>query len=242
MGVRGAPWAVYSPEGKRPLLMISFAHLSAAIYRAHELAPENPQVKASIAGGLPGALILHPRTPACIIRWLKDLNNNFHAGSARSFLEEMDDVIRIESYWTVFKGNQGITARGAGGAAAYEKAYSSYVQTNHPSLVKSWKTFETTKALVHILQRRKLWEHFRARMLARVCFLDSNLENRSVIYMMHRLAMTFDTNFRKTVDQEDLNLAIMAAVEFSAHCLAFAVDVCGPTSCVRMPPVSLGGI
>jgi hypothetical protein len=57
VGVRGAPWACYSAGGKPPFLMITYGHLTSAIYMAAESDPTNVQVRASVDAGLKGAVV-----------------------------------------------------------------------------------------------------------------------------------------------------------------------------------------
>jgi hypothetical protein len=75
-GVRGAAWASYSPGGKPPFLMITYGHLSSAIYIAHQEGGNNPQVRDSIAAGLKGATVFRESLPEDRISQIPHLEVN----------------------------------------------------------------------------------------------------------------------------------------------------------------------
>jgi hypothetical protein len=79
--------------------MVGFNTLSQSMYAAHRQAPHNDQVKASIAGGLRGAILLDPRTPIDAIKYYRDLHNKYHGGVGISVLELMDMIDDAENEW-----------------------------------------------------------------------------------------------------------------------------------------------
>ena len=72
--------------------MITWGTLSTAFYEAHVMAPDNENVVASLAEGLPNAAVYHSRTPADVIRFLRDYHNQFHNGSGYSVIELLQDI------------------------------------------------------------------------------------------------------------------------------------------------------
>ena len=98
-GVRGACWAVLSPGGRPPYRVLSFGTLSEAVYAAHQQTPKHPLISASVAAGIPDAMLLHERTPLVVCRLLKDMNNQFHGGSGMQLPEQLQDVLSIQQSW-----------------------------------------------------------------------------------------------------------------------------------------------
>ena len=77
----------------KPHLMLAYGTLSAAVYLAAAEDAENVNVKESIRNGIPGATLLHPRTPRDVLEWLRDWHNSFHGGSSISFIEILDKIV-----------------------------------------------------------------------------------------------------------------------------------------------------
>eukprot|EP00969_Alexandrium_andersonii_P173557 7672764-Alexandrium_andersonii.AAC.1 len=91
--------------------MLSWGHLTTAVYRAHAAAPDNEQVRATLRAGLTGVTVFNSRTPDDVLEWLCTLHNSFHHGSGVSYLETMKLVQKLEQDWAVHRQVHSITAR-----------------------------------------------------------------------------------------------------------------------------------
>jgi hypothetical protein len=64
----------------------------------------------SLAVGLKYVDLYNVNTPADVLRWLKKYHNEFHGGSATSFLEVFDDAERAQASWAIYKRDNMISA------------------------------------------------------------------------------------------------------------------------------------
>eukprot|EP00959_Pyramimonas_sp_CCMP1952_P368765 7724312-Pyramimonas_sp.AAC.1 len=104
-GVRGDPWAVFSPGGQLPYLMISYGTLSRAVYRAAAEDPKNKMVKLTLKQGLRHMTVLDHRTPDDVIRFLIDFHNDWHKGSTFTLLQMFN---LAKTYIAAFKANKAV--------------------------------------------------------------------------------------------------------------------------------------
>jgi hypothetical protein len=83
-GVRGACWAMIDPRDAKKRWLITFGTLTHAIYIAHKRDPTNPFIIEALATGIRGCTEFHQRTPVDVVRFLRDVHNDFHKGSKYS--------------------------------------------------------------------------------------------------------------------------------------------------------------
>ncbi len=79
--------------------MVGLTTLSQSMYAAARQQPHNEMVKASLAGGIRGAIRLHENTPADAIKFVRGLHNKFHGGVGISVLELVDLIDDCEQQW-----------------------------------------------------------------------------------------------------------------------------------------------
>ena len=187
-GVRGQPWGVLSDGGDgRPYLMLTYGTLSAAVYIAASEDPQNPNVQMSIRNGIPGATLLHPRTPRDVLEWLRDWHNSFHSGSAISFIEILDKIIEVKAEWQVHCMKNGITVNscGKGGELQYGKAMWTWIEQRFgKQVISSENVYVNGKILIGVLQKHKLYDKFKLLMCDITDFRNPQISNPAVIENM----------------------------------------------------------
>ncbi len=85
-GVRGQAIAVLSEGGKPPWNLLTYGSVSRAVYAAHDMAPNDANVKAAIAAGL-CVDEYDAKLPDDCSFHLRDFYNGFHAGVQVTFTE-----------------------------------------------------------------------------------------------------------------------------------------------------------
>ena len=203
IGIRGQPWAVPSAAG--PFQMIAWGTLVEALYLAAEEDPENPQVKASIARGLPQTVLFKENTPDEVVSWLKALHNKEGGGSGKTVPEVLEEIRVIEAEWEVYKKKHGITSTGTG-EAAYEKRWWSWLQQYHGGKYRSWRQFDSSKTVYHGMVRNSWWPDLKNLLEETVDFLCPRLDNAVLIEGFHTLLLTLNS-FKPTTAHEDQALA-----------------------------------
>eukprot|EP00959_Pyramimonas_sp_CCMP1952_P306495 6414576-Pyramimonas_sp.AAC.1 len=130
-GVRGEAWAIPSEKStgvvnieRHQLHLLSHATLAEAVYEACRRKHTNRYVKTTLENGLK-VKVFHPRSPAFICEYLKEIHNEFHTGAQTSYLEKYDTCKDIEIEWAKNCKDKGIVARNlpTKGPNTYRKQY-----------------------------------------------------------------------------------------------------------------------
>jgi len=125
-----------------PYKLLSWGHFVAGFYRAHQRSPGSPYVKATLQRGLVGCVIFQDTLPSDVERWAINLHNEFHTGSARSYIEDLQFILIIEGEWKIFMVKSKISSRDGHGDTSYEKVYWKFIENTYPGRIRSWNWFK----------------------------------------------------------------------------------------------------
>ena len=159
-GVRGTAIAIpkhtssAGDEGTaQQYFLLGHATLAKALYAAHAEQPTNEQVMQSIAHGLPGALVLTPKTPRDVLLWLKEKHNEFHQGAGMSVTELFEKAEAASQAWSQHCQEHKLSVRGCPptGPTSYARLYDSFVMQNYPSFQNAFM-YSNTSAFVKALR------------------------------------------------------------------------------------------
>jgi hypothetical protein len=67
--------------------LLTYGHLTAAIYKAAEEQPTNPNVLLIKEHGISGCVAFKSNTPFDVLRWIIQSDNQYHAGASYSYME-----------------------------------------------------------------------------------------------------------------------------------------------------------
>ena len=217
-GVRGAAWMVFSVGNQLPALAITYASLSRAFYGALLKQPLNPQLLNTLNNGLRKVRMLDFRTPAKVIRHLRDYHNQFHSGAFYSFLELMGEIKHIEAEFKNFALARGITSSISSGENSYEKQYWRWVQSHHEGNAQSWRHFDTCKSLVHRLERYEILDTFIEWGVQNINFLEARLQSSVVIMNMHSFTSVVETTLIGYHPRELQQLVMLEGIKQQVTC------------------------
>jgi hypothetical protein len=156
----------------------------------------------TLATGLVGCVILKPRTPKDVLRWLKECHNSFHSGSRTNILEVLEEIGRIEASWAVFRQANGITSRGCGrGENSYERQYFNYLQEKFLGRFKTWQLFDHGKVFVKGMDRLGLYSVWKNMMEQHTNFLDTRLETEMCVKVLRLVFITITANFERALSK-----------------------------------------
>ena len=203
-GVRGTPWLQQVKGNHQRFHLITNGTVTMALYRAQAKEPENAQVVASVDAGLRGCIILHADMPSDVVVFLRDLHNSWHFGSGTSLVDILSEVSNVEKHWLAYREANGISAREGTGENSYEKVYWRYVRENHPNVVKTWMQYDSSKSFLHAMQKKKVWDKFKAFCSNYIDFLHPSTNAESQITSVHTLLVALDKNFKHTIPSEGL--------------------------------------
>jgi hypothetical protein len=158
-----------------PGLVLAGGHLLEAAYLAHETQPENTQVRVSIAGGMPGCVLLDPQTPQDVLAYFRTIQNDLNTeASGTSFLDSFSSIPDITAAWLrerkeksdaqndedpAAAPSSGTSAGPPADAAAkrsqagYETKYWEFVQLRYAGHFAGFSVFKEAKACLAELQR-----------------------------------------------------------------------------------------
>jgi hypothetical protein len=159
---------------------------------------------------------------------LRDLSNDFHFGVSRSFLEDMGQNELAEVEWAAYRKDNHITSRGSSGAAcanSYEQVQWSFLDKHFPSVFRSMQFYKRLNAFRTVLKTRKMLDSFKSAMGSRVDFLNSSVDNTTVLSAFHQMTVVVcgrassteaqDKSFVNTIDKADLDAVLMIVFEFA---------------------------
>ncbi|CAK0804102.1 unnamed protein product, partial [Prorocentrum cordatum] len=105
---------VDAAPGSAPFKMLSWGHLTAAVYRASKRNKPgtNKFVDHTIKRGVTGLTIFKQKTPIDVSTWIVDLSNDFHnQGSGMTCVQMMDKCAAAEDGWEAHRKQCKIKAR-----------------------------------------------------------------------------------------------------------------------------------
>ncbi|MFM7985483.1 MAG: hypothetical protein ACKPKO_39830, partial [Candidatus Fonsibacter sp.] len=109
-----------------------------ASYEVYHRARSSPQVLSTVQTGFVGCVMLNPRNPKDVLRWLTECHNSFHSGPRTIILEVLQESSRIEVLRGAFRQANGITSQGCGrGENTYERQYFTYIPDKFPGRFKT---------------------------------------------------------------------------------------------------------
>ena len=161
--LRGLPFAQATAQ-PTAFLMMSYNHLTAAIYTANQEYPDNVQVRKAIKDGIPNATIFKKHTPADAIEYFIGVHNSCHDNGGHSWVQLLEDSHKLATAWNLHANDQHITGAqfgytGANGLPAQEWAY---VQRKQAGLMASDKfgtesEYLRAKHVSEFLHKYDLW-------------------------------------------------------------------------------------
>lgn len=92
-----------------PLHALSFNHRAEAFYEADFEQPDLATVSSVREKGLAKVSILHHGTGQRVAARLVQLMNLFHGGSGASFLDYMDEAVKLENAWKAYSAKNRLT-------------------------------------------------------------------------------------------------------------------------------------
>lgn len=217
----GQPWAVWSAKRKFPARAISFNHRAESYYRQQEKNSGNHYILQATRSGLRRVRMLAHRTPMFIIRYLVLWHNKEHGGSPNSVLDMGAEAIKLEAGWKAYAHKNGITTKDK----EYEKKYWVWVQGQSKTF-KSWREFESLKALVHTFEFYDIWDPLVEWMNNHVDFLDTRLEQGYIISTMHSLVVIISGYMRRFYPKWMTASMVFEAVKFCAPTLVCLLPSC----------------
>jgi hypothetical protein len=140
-GVRGEAWAICTQVAGYYEL-ISHATLAEALYIAHGRDPDNRFARQPIQVGI-AAKVFDARTPPDVIRYLKELHNEFHGGAGASHLDKYDHIDTIVAAFAAHRREHQINPRSlpTKGEGTYEKVYKKFLEENYARTFSNFFSF-----------------------------------------------------------------------------------------------------
>ena len=220
-GVRGAAWAIQDEANPEQYFLLSWGTLSDAMYVAVQRDPHNKQLKSSLATGIPACTVFHPRTPKDVVKHLITSHNDFHHGSANTFVQRYKQVEEMEAAWSKHASSNNITISScpSTGENRYEAQYSRFVQKNYPGTCSSWRVFVAMKSFVHALKRLDMEQEYYDMCGARVNFLDQRLsqsQNADQVFLINAAIVNiFEKHFEQTLPTDAFKMALLQTLSFA---------------------------
>ena len=235
--------------GPNTFWILAGASLIEAIYLAAEHQPTNAYVLDIMAHGLKHTIRIDEATPDDCCIHIKQIQNEFHHGSAMTFVEFMEQAITAQADWEAHCWAKSITVQACPnhGNFRYDKLYEDFVMKKYGKVFKKWEAFDNTKAVANKLKKFKIYDKARQWIENEVDFLNSGYDNVVCAGHLNQLLV----QIQKVGDchpSELLALAMMEVLPFvfpvagSATASALAIagssssspaiveDVCGPDS------------
>ena len=197
-GVRGVPWGV-GTLGITPYKLLTYGTLSSALYSAAEMDTDRSIecVQVSIRRGLEMVDLYDPRTPADVLRWLKRFHNEWHGGSATTYLESFEDVQLVSDTWKVYCLEHGISSESGRGSESYAVLYRKYVELEFSDEFSSYNKFSHTKSIVNTLERHGVFKELVDVHGEECNFADQRLNADNFISNLHKLLVIVDGQIDK---------------------------------------------
>ena len=183
-------------------LLIAGATFVEAIVLASEIAPNSVHAMYIREKGIVGTYDLTPGTPDDILKWIKVQANEFHEGSAATFIEVLDEAAEAQAEWTVHADLSQIKVRTcpSHGEFRYEKQYSTFVEEKHDVFKNNWQKSDNAKSFVNGMKNLGLWADYKSLCEQRANFLHRDINNDVILKLNHEMLVLFQKNFETNYD------------------------------------------
>jgi hypothetical protein len=181
-----------------PLRLLTWGSLGRALYSLLAKAPENENVKASLAAGLANVCVMRARLPADCIAFVRDYHNLWHHGASDSFIKVLRDTREVEANWEAFCNLKNPSRVGLG----------TWLADKYPGKYSSANEYESAKIALHKLDKLEVFESFCEFCSAMVSFRDRAMNTHDAIVNLHTLLLVIE-KVEHTVDDIDTRKAFL---------------------------------
>ncbi|CAK0822144.1 unnamed protein product [Prorocentrum cordatum] len=173
---------------------LSGAHLVEAIYEAHAEQPENPQVIASVAGGVK-ACVLDCRSPDDILSHFKEDGNGLnHIRGQVAFTESVGEVGSMQKKWKdsrkgEFDDHDYEEHKSKFDNKKYESEYMEFLDREFPGYFEgNWNLFDMTRRVYNkFLKVPEIHAEWRAYCDQHCVYSNTRLDTGTTMYIMDKL-------------------------------------------------------
>lgn len=126
----------------------------------------------------------------------------------------------MELSWADHKRTKGLTSR----LRDYESVYAAFIQSNFPDVWKSWRSYDSTRVVFHMLSRHNgCVARFRKEMDANCDYLHASLNTENVLYCIHAVLSTISSTLADSMLQYDLQNVTFESLKMCAGPLGFCL-------------------
>ena len=227
-GARSEIFTVLNEKRKHDEI-IGGAHLLEAMLFCVLKHPENPNVEASLRGGVK-ITRLDPRTPDDALRFFKELGNKFNRIGAPTTLNEVyDDVEEIQVNWKSHRGGRegedeskladhnddgDQVAEEQQGQKGYQTEYKSWLNEHYPGRFKSFLAYLKCFAFKQKMKTNGMWKDIIAYVmsLSSLPYYHYSYYHHSCCYSYYRYCSSYYYRFL-----EGLRRVLRRALLFHGH-------------------------